>query len=67
MFTSDERDRLRSTLLEQATKDQRISGAAITGSRAAAREDRWSDVDLAFGVQDAAELPNVLSDWTARM
>ncbi len=67
MFTSDERDRLRSGLLEYAAKDQRISGAAITGSAAAAREDRWSDIDLAFGVSDAAELLNVLSDWTAHM
>ena len=67
MFTSEERDRLRSDLLEYAAKDQRISGAAITGSAAAAREDRWSDIDLAFGVSDAAELPNVLSDWTAHM
>jgi hypothetical protein len=67
MFTSEERDRLRSILLEQAAKDERISGAAITGSKAAAREDRWSDIDLAFGVRDADELPNVLSDWTAQM
>lgn len=67
MFTSEERDRLRSDLLEYAAKDRRISGAAITGSAAAAREDRWSDIDLAFGVSDAAELPNVLSDWTAHM
>jgi hypothetical protein len=67
MFTSEERNRLRSDLVEHAAKDQRISGAAITGSAAAAREDRWSDIDLAFGVRDAAELPNVLSDWTAHM
>src|SRR5579864_5991189 len=66
MFTSEERDRLRSDLLEYAAKDQRISGAAITGSAAAAREDQWSDIDLAFGVT-GAELPNVLSDWTAHM
>lgn len=67
MFTSEERDRLRGELLEYAAKDQRISGAAITGSAAAAREDRWSDIDIAFGVNDAAELQNVLSDWTAHM
>ena len=67
MFDSQERDRLRSDLLEYATKDQRISGAAITGSAAAAREDRWSDIDLAFGVRDVAKLLNVLSDWTAYM
>ena len=67
MFTSENRNRLRSDLLEHAAKDRRISGAAITGSAADGLEDRWSDIDLAFGVSDAAELPNVLSDWTARM
>jgi hypothetical protein len=66
-FTTEERERLRSGLLERAAQDQRISGAAITGSAAASREDRWSDIDLAFGVRDAGELPNVLSDWTAHM
>jgi hypothetical protein len=67
MFNSEERDRLRSNLLEYAAKDRRISGAAITGSAAAEREDRWSDIDLAFGVRDVAELPNVPADWTALM
>jgi hypothetical protein len=67
MFSSEERNRLRSDLLEHAAKDQRMSGAAITGSAAAAHEDRWSDIDLAFGVSDAAELPNVLRDWTEHM
>lgn len=67
MFTPDERARLRSDLLEYAARDRRISGAAITGSAAAEREDPWSDIDLAFGVIDAAELSNVLSGWTAHM
>lgn len=67
MFTPEERARLRSDLLEYAASDRRISGAAITGSAAAEREDQWSDIDLAFGVVDASELPNVLSDWTAYM
>jgi hypothetical protein len=39
----------------------------MTGSAAASREDRWSDVDLAFGVKEAGELPSVLSNWTAHM
>jgi len=67
MFTTEERDRLRSGLLEYAAADRRISGAAITGSVAAGREDRWSDIDLAFGVGDAGEMPDVLSDWTGHM
>jgi hypothetical protein len=67
MFTSEERAALRAHLLSRATKDRRISGVAITGSAAAGREDQWSDIDLAFGVGDAAELPEVLSDWTEHM
>ena len=67
MFTIDERARLRSGLLDGAAKDGRISGAAITGSATEGREDQWSDVDLAFGVRDAAEMSNVLADWTAHM
>ena len=67
MFTPEERYRLRSHLLEYAANDPCIGGAAITGSAAADREDQWSDIDLAFGVIDAAEVPNVLAGWTAHM
>ena len=67
IFTPEQRQSLLSELLERAAKDRRISGAAITGSAAASREDRWSDIDLAFGVKEAGELPDVLSDWTAHM
>jgi hypothetical protein len=67
VFTPEQRAWLRADLLERAASDKRISGAAITGSAAAGREDRWSDIDLAFGVSDGAELPNVLSEWTRYM
>jgi hypothetical protein len=67
MFTVEQRASLRATLLDDASADHRISGTAITGSAAAEREDRWSDIDLAFGVADAARMPDVMRDWTARM
>ena len=67
MFTLEERARLRSDLLQFAVSDRRISGAAVTGSAAAECEDQWSDIDLAFGIVDVAELPNVLADWTKHM
>ena len=66
-FAPEERARLRSDLLERAAMDSRLSGAAITGSAAAGAEDQWSDIDLAFGVKDSDELPNVVADWTAYM
>jgi hypothetical protein len=67
MFTPEERARLRSELLDLARNDARISGAAITGSLAANGEDEWSDIDLAFGVADSAEVPQVLSDFTEHL
>jgi hypothetical protein len=67
MFSPEERHRLRTELLEYAATDPRICSAAVTGSAAGAREDRWSDIDLAYAVGNAAELPMVLSEWTERM
>lgn len=64
MFTPDDRSRLRARLLDRAAGDSRISGSAITGSAATDREDRWSDIDLAFGVIQPAELPAVLQSFT---
>lgn len=61
-FTVEERFQLKSRLLEFAAVDPRLSGAAVTGSAAAGREDRWSDIDLAFGVSDPALVSAVLSD-----
>lgn len=64
MFTPENRDRVRSELLEYAAQDNRICAAAITGSATTSNEDQWSDVDLAFGVVDDGQLSNVLCDCT---
>jgi predicted nucleotidyltransferase len=50
-----------------ARHDKRITGAAVTGSAARDAEDRWSDLDIAFGIGDAALIPETLSAWTVRM
>jgi predicted nucleotidyltransferase len=67
MFTVEQRAALRAELLAEAAADARIAATAITGSAAEEREDRWSDIDLAFGVAGVAEMPDVMRDWTARM
>jgi len=64
VFTSDHRDALRRQLLGLAEQDARITGAAVTGSAADGREDRWSDIDLFFGVVDGVALDTVLADWS---
>jgi hypothetical protein len=67
MFTPEDRTRLREALLDAASTDERISGAAITGSASEDREDRWSDIDLAFGIRSGYDLQAALADWSARM
>jgi predicted nucleotidyltransferase len=67
MFVPAEREALRDALVTAARDDPRISAAALTGSAALEREDRWSDVDLALSIEDTAELDGVVDDWTARM
>ena len=64
VFTSDQRDAVRRQLLGLAEDDPRITGAALTGSGADGREDRWSDIDLFFGVADQVALDAVLADWS---
>jgi hypothetical protein len=67
LFTPQGRDRLRSEMLEYARYDDGIDGAALTGSGAAECEDEWSDIDLAFGIAERADVRSVLADWTAYM
>jgi hypothetical protein len=67
VFTPEERERLREELIAAAKADERISGVAITGSAARDALDRWSDIDLAFGIADPARLREALGDWTEQM
>jgi hypothetical protein len=66
-YTSEDRDKLRAELVAAGRGDPRIIGAAFTGSAATGLEDRWSDIDLMFGLANASDLPSVLADWTARI
>lgn len=66
MFTADYRDGVRRKLLQMAESDPRVSAAAAVGGSAQGEQDRWSDLDLTFGVTGAA-VDAVLADWTKRM
>lgn len=65
VFTVSERDQLRRDLVNAADTDPRVVGAALTGSAAVGREDRWSDIDFAVSVD--REMDTVIADWTALM
>ena len=64
MFTSEHRSQVRHHILELAKADPRITGVAFTGSMAFADGDKWSDIDIAFGIANGISLEAVLYDWT---
>ena len=67
MFSPEERVRVRERVLALARGEPRITGGAVTGSAAVGAEDRWSDIDLSFGVADDVDLMAVLAGWTDQL
>jgi hypothetical protein len=67
VFTIEDRDRVRDRVLELARDDPRVVAGAEVGSLAAGGGDRWSDLDLTFGVAEGEAVDEVLADWTDRI
>jgi hypothetical protein len=64
VFTTEQRDALRERMLELAQDDERIVAGAAVGSLAVGSGDRFSDLDLTFGIADGVPVAKVLEDWT---
>lgn len=67
LFSVEERDRIRDRVLELAASDKRIVAGAVVGSLALNEGDRWSDLDLTFGVADEFSINDVLEEWTRQI
>jgi hypothetical protein len=65
MFTAEQRDHVRQRVLALAQSDPRVTAGALTGSMALGGGDRWSDIDVAFGIAEGITPEDVLDDWTA--
>jgi hypothetical protein len=65
IFTVDERKGIRDRILQLAHSDARIVAGAIVGSLANSDGDRWSDLDLAFGIATESQIRDVLDDLAA--
>jgi hypothetical protein len=63
MFSVEDRERVREVLVEKALGDARVVAAAAVGSSASGG-DRWSDLDLTFGIEGGVPVEAVLADWT---
>ena len=64
MFSVDDRNRVRDHVLDRAKADVRVVAGAVVGSLATTGGDRWSDLDLTFGVADGVAVSEVLDDFT---
>jgi predicted nucleotidyltransferase len=67
LFSVEDRESLRGQLISAARADDRIAAAALVGSAAVDREDRWSDIDLALSIAAGADRQQVIDEWTDRM
>jgi hypothetical protein len=63
MFTVEQRDSVRQRVLRLAEEDGHVVAAAEVGSLATGGGDRWSDLDLTFGIAGAA-IDDLLDEWT---
>ena len=64
MFTVEQRNALRARMLQLAEEDERVVAGAAVGSLAFGSGDRFSDLDLTFGIADGVPVTHVLDGWT---
>jgi hypothetical protein len=64
VFTGEQRDALLERVLGLGREDERVVAGAVVGSLAVEGGDRFSDVDLTFGVAGEDQVADVLDDWT---
>jgi hypothetical protein len=64
VYTVEQRDALREHVLQLAEEDERVVAGAAVGSLAVDGGDRFSDLDLTFGIADDVPTTEVLDDWT---
>jgi hypothetical protein len=64
VFSVEQRNALRERVLRLAGEDERVVAGAAVGSLAVDAGDRFSDLDLTFGIADHVPVGDVLADWT---
>lgn len=67
MFSISDREKVHQHILALAHTDARVVAGAVVGSLAHGPGDRWSDLDLTFGVVDDVPIETVLEDWTRNL
>ena len=63
MFTVVDRERIADRLIQRGREASRVDAGAYVGSSEIGGV-RWSDIDLAFAVDDTVPIQTVLDGWT---
>jgi hypothetical protein len=63
LFSVAERERIQERVLQMARDDPRVTAGAVVGSLALGGGDRWSDLDLTFGLVEGCSLAGMLDEW----
>jgi hypothetical protein len=64
VFTVEQREALYRHVLGLVEADERVVAGAVVGSLAVDTADRYSDLDLTFGIASRISVAAVLDDWT---
>jgi hypothetical protein len=64
VFSVEQRDAVRARMLQLGDEDDRVVAGAAVGSLAVGTGDRFSDLDLTFGIAEGVPVARVLDDWT---
>jgi hypothetical protein len=64
VFTVEQRNAVRARMLRLAEEDERVVAGAAVGSLAVGTGDRFSDLDLTFGIADGVPVAQALDAWT---
>jgi hypothetical protein len=67
VFTIEQRNAVREQVLRLAEEDERVVAGAAVGSLAVGAGDRFSDLDLTFGIADHVPVADVLEGWARRL
>jgi hypothetical protein len=67
VFTVEQRNALHARMLQLAEEDERVVAGAAVGSLAVGSGDRFSDLDLTFGIADGVPVAQVLDGWTGTL
>ncbi|MBK9247889.1 MAG: nucleotidyltransferase domain-containing protein [Ignavibacteria bacterium] len=67
LFTIEKREEIRNAIISNVKSDNRIVSAAVIGSYSRGEVDRWSDIDLTFGIDETVPTNTVMDSMTEYM